>query len=237
MLFDIDGTLLMAGGAGRSTIDAIVEEHYGVANALSDVRLHGNTDPLILEEVARRHAREESEVFLPVLRRKFLERMPSVLADRCTLLPGVREFLDRLLAQGVPLGVVTGNYLECAAAKLEVTGLSSYFSMLVTATDTALRDDMVRLAVSRLSPLTADRILYVGDTPWDVRAARASGCGCLAVSTSLYSRQDLHREGATWIAPSLRPFSGDAWKFAFAAPGPAPSWAPVTAPSVLGGRS
>ena len=219
VLFDIDGTLMMAGGAGRLTIDAIVEEHYGVRDALADVRLHGNTDPLILEEVARLHAKEEAEAFLPVLTAKFLERMPAALADRCTLLPGVRGFLDRLRQRGVPLGVVTGNFLECAEAKLSITGLDSYFSFLITASDAALRDDMIRLAVSRLAPLPARRILYVGDTPWDVRAARASGCGSLAVSTSLYSRQALHQEGPTWVAPSLRPFAGDAWDFAFAAPG------------------
>jgi len=218
VLFDIDGTLMMAGGAGRRTIDGIVEEHYGVRNALADVRLHGNTDPLILLEVARLHAKDEAEAFYPVLRRKFLERMPAALEGRCTILPGVRELLERLRRRGVPLGVVTGNFHECAAAKLDLTELAPYFSLRITATDCALREDMIRLAVSRLAPLPADRILYVGDTPWDVRAARASGCGSLAVSTSLYTRQDLHRERATWVASSLRPFSGDAWDFAFAAP-------------------
>jgi phosphoglycolate phosphatase-like HAD superfamily hydrolase len=218
VLFDIDGTLMMAGGAGRLTIDAIVEEHYGVQNALADVRLHGNTDPLILEEVARLHAKEEAGAFFPVLRQSFLERMPAALAGRCTILPGVREFLERLRQKGIPLGVVTGNYLECATAKLELTGLAPYFPLVITATDAPRREDMIRLAVSRLAPLPADRVLYVGDTPWDVRAARTSGCGSLAVSTSLYSRQDLHKEGATWVAPSLRPFAAGEWEFAFAAP-------------------
>lgn len=220
VLFDIDGTLLMAGGAGRATIDGIVYERYGVPDSLSGVRLHGNTDPLILEEVARRHAKDEAEAeaFLPVLRREFLARMPGALAGRCTVLPGVPELLGRLRDRGVLLGIVTGNYLECAAAKLALTGLAEFFSFLVTATDTPLRDDMVRLAVDRLAPLPASRILYVGDTPWDVRAARASGCGSLAVSTSHYSRQELHREGATWIASSLRPFSRETWDFAFLAP-------------------
>ena len=218
VLFDIDGTLLMAGGAGRATIDGIVQEHYGVPDSLAGVRLHGNTDPLILEEVARLHAREEADAFLPVLRREFLARMPGALAGRCSVLPGVPEFLGRLHDRGILLGVVTGNYLECATAKLALTGLERFFSFLITATDTPLREDMVRLAVDRLSPLPSSRILYVGDTPWDVQAARASGCGSLAVSTSLYSRQELHREGATWVASSLRPFSRDTWDFAFLAP-------------------
>mgnify|MGYP000909604573 CR=1 FL=1 len=218
VLFDIDGTLLMAGGAGRATIDGIVYEHYGVENSLAEVRLHGNTDPLILEEVARRHAKEEADAFLPVLRREFLARMPDALARRCTVLPGVPEFLGRLRDRGIPLGIVTGNYLECAAAKLALTGLEGFFPFLITATDTPLREDMLRLAVDRLSPLPASQILYVGDTPWDVQAARASGCGSLAVSTSLYSRDALHREGATWVASSLRPFSRDTWDFAFVSP-------------------
>jgi len=218
VLFDIDGTLLMAGGAGRATIDGILHEHYGVLDSLAGVRLHGNTDPLILEEVARLHAGEEAEAFLPVLRGKFLERMPSALAGRCTLLPGVTDFLDRLRSRGIPLGIVTGNYLECAAAKLALTGLDSYFPFLVTATDTSLRADMMRLAVARFAPLPAHRILYVGDTPWDVQAARAAGSGSLAVATSLYPVEALHREGATWVASSLRPFGTGKWDFAFTAP-------------------
>lgn len=219
VLFDIDGTLLMAGGAGRATIDGILHEHYGVQESLSGVRLHGNTDPLILEEVARLHTGPDAEAFLPVLRREFLSRMPAALEGRCTLLPGVTDFLDRLRARRIPLGIVTGNYLECAAAKLSLTGLTPYFDFLVTATDTPLRADMMRLAVTRFAPLPAHRILYVGDTPWDVQAARTSGCGSLAVATSLYSNQALHLEGATWVASSLRPFGTGRWDFAFAAPG------------------
>ncbi len=214
VIFDIDGTLLMAGGVGRRTMDAIVKEHLGVADSLRNVRLHGNTDPRIMEEVCRLHAGDQADSFLPVLKKEFLERMPRALAGNCTPIPGAREFLEWLLPRRVRLGIVTGNFETCARAKLETTGFLPFFSFLVTASDHPDRTGMLRIAMERTGS-QPEKTLYVGDTPWDIEAAREAGCSCLAVPTSLYGMEDLVGCSPGFLSCTLSAMACDDWSFAF----------------------
>lgn len=216
VLFDIDGTLLMAGGVGRRVIDSIVWERYGIADALREIRLHGNTDPMILEETAARHApAAEKRVFLEHLTKEFLKRMPDALRGNCRLLPKVAQTLERLRGMGVPLGVVTGNYRECADAKLEDTGIAGYFTAGVyTASLHPDRAQILRRAL-HATGVEAARTLYVGDTPWDVQAALACGCAVFAVSTSLYTPGCLAREGAHFTSSDMQVLVHGQWDFLF----------------------
>ena len=54
LLFDIDGTLMKAGGAGFRAMEQAVEDRLGARNATDGIIPHGKTDPLILREVLRR---------------------------------------------------------------------------------------------------------------------------------------------------------------------------------------
>lgn len=204
VFFDIDGTLLLAGGVGRRVIENIVQERYGIQNALRDIRLHGNTDPRILEETARTYAPENIDVFVAYLKTRFLECMPQAINGNCRLLPYVQETLQRLHIMGVPLGIVTGNYLECAEAKLQDTNIRNYFTLgLYTATLHSERMEILRIAINETG-VPPERTLYVGDTPWDVQAAHACGCSVLALTTSLYSAGRLTVEGAHGTAVDMR---------------------------------
>ncbi len=204
VFFDIDGTLLLAGGVGRRVIDGIVQERCGIPDALRAIRLHGNTDPRILEETAARYAPEDPEGFFLRMKDEFLARMPGALRGNCRLLPGVGETLLRLQARGIPMGIVTGNYRECAEAKLEDTGISMHFTAGVfTATDHADRTEILRKALEA-NRVVPQRTLYVGDTPWDVQAARDCGCAVFAVATSLYSAGHLAAAGADFAVADMR---------------------------------
>ena len=55
LLFDIDGTLLLTGGAGFVALRRIFADLYGVEDAVRDIEFHGRTDPLILDSIAERH--------------------------------------------------------------------------------------------------------------------------------------------------------------------------------------
>jgi phosphoglycolate phosphatase-like HAD superfamily hydrolase len=62
--------------------------------------------------------------------------------------------------------------------------------------------DLVRAALDRVSA-SADDAVMVGDTPWDVKAARRAGVGTLAVVTGGFAEQELRDAGAVDVFESV----------------------------------
>ena len=54
LLFDIDGTLLLSGGAGTRALNRAFLELFGRPNAFDQIPVAGRTDPLLLNDAVRR---------------------------------------------------------------------------------------------------------------------------------------------------------------------------------------
>src|ERR1700693_1314729 len=80
-LFDIDGTLLSSGGAGKAAMEAALLAEFGVSELRGRVNYSGRTDRPILAALLRLHDIEET----PASRRRFLEgylrRLPEHLKN------------------------------------------------------------------------------------------------------------------------------------------------------------
>jgi phosphoglycolate phosphatase-like HAD superfamily hydrolase len=209
VLFDIDGTLLLTGGAGLVALRRVFGERFGVADATEGIRFHGLTDPVILQSIATRHVgRELGPEELDELAAAYAEALPGALAavTEFRVLPGVEDRLRELEARGDSvLGLATGNYERTAWAKLRRAGLDRYFSWGGFGSDSSDRTELTRLAVSRGRERTGpdSPVLVVGDTVHDVRCALAVGADCLAVATGNVSEETLHEAGAHWTVPDL----------------------------------
>ncbi|MFN8177049.1 MAG: HAD family hydrolase [bacterium] len=212
ILFDIDGTLLLTGGAGLEALARAFRDSYRhvhrLEGGLEGIEFHGRTDPLILDSIAERYLGRplEGGEIEPLISR-YLVHLADTLADRpYRVLPGVREVLDALHRQSdVVLGLATGNFEPAAWAKLRRGGLDGYFSFGGYGSDASDRVELTRLAVERGRRLAGDgaTALVVGDTVHDVRCARASGAACLAVATGNASVEVLAGEGADWTVSTL----------------------------------
>ena len=208
VLFDIDGTLLLTGGAGLAALTRAFQDLHDVENAADGVEFHGRTDPLILDSIARRTlGRPLAEGELAELFRRYLDHLPAALVDRpFRVLPGAAEVVRALhLQDGVLLGLATGNVEPAAWAKLRRGGLDAFFAFGGFGSDSADRAELTRLAVERgreRAGTEADLIL-VGDTIHDVRCATAAGVPCLAVATGNASEETLLAAGARWAVPGL----------------------------------
>jgi phosphoglycolate phosphatase-like HAD superfamily hydrolase len=126
-----------------------------------------------------------------------------------TLLPGVTDLLDRLVADpGVALGLLTGNWRSGAEIKLAPFGLGRYFAFGAFGDDGVDRAELPPVAMARAAAATgaafapAD-VLIVGDSPEDVACARAHGLCCLGVATGWTPAADLTAAGAAWVAADL----------------------------------
>lgn len=90
--------------------------------------------------------------------------------------PGFRQFVDQAHAHGVRLAVHTNRTAEGMQRVLDFLGLPSYFNPVVTATEAAPKPapDGVRLILDRWG-CAPSRVLFVGDSPNDRKAAGGAG--------------------------------------------------------------
>lgn len=189
-LYDIDGTILNAGGAGRRALNAAFHDEFGVADAFAQVTFAGRTDLGILREAFERAGLPSAnerllEAYLPKLKAELSRRTPTVLA-------GVPAAIDATGQQGHN-ALLTGNLRQGAQAKLRAVGLWERFGMGAYGTDAEDRNDLVPVARARAAAagLVFDRVVVIGDTPADVACARAGGALAVGVCTGWSSRDAL----------------------------------------------
>ncbi len=215
LLFDVDGTLVHAAGAGRRSLERVLTREFGqVEHAVAGLRLDGMTDRLIVREllVALGHPFEDA------LCDRILEDYVFALREEIQgpgfrVLPGVAELMAELAAAGAVLGLCTGNVAEGARLKLARGDIARYFewgpgAIAGFAHDGEARELLVRAALDRGSsrlgvPLAPEDALVVGDTPRDVSAARAHGVPVVGVATGRYGAEELRLAGADGVLASL----------------------------------
>jgi phosphoglycolate phosphatase-like HAD superfamily hydrolase len=213
VLFDIDGTLVLTGGAGVRAMSRACEELIGHAGALDGIAVAGRTDWIILHDTLARLGRDLDEQLFTKIRDRYLEYLQYEILQPGRgvhgLMPGIRELLDDLHARAdVFLGLLTGNFEQGARIKLEHFDLWRYFRCGAFGDDAPDRNALVPFAVERarrcgLDQPDPDRIFVVGDTPLDVACARAVGAVPIAVATGTFSVDELRASGADLVFEDL----------------------------------
>jgi phosphoglycolate phosphatase len=202
VLFDIDGTLLSAGGAGaRALRDALVEV-YGQTGPIGAYSMAGRTDPQIVRELmtAAGMAVEEIEPRFDVLWDAYLRNLREEIGrTRIQALPGVPALLDRVEAGGDPtlLGLLTGNVREGARMKVDAAGLGfGRFRVGAYGSDHWERPELPAVAARRARALTGidyagKEIVIIGDTPFDIACGEHLGVRTIAVATGGHPAEEL----------------------------------------------
>jgi phosphoglycolate phosphatase len=188
--FDIDGTLLLSGGAGRVAMTRVMQEMFGLTE-LQQLEVHGRTDRGIIEELFARHEIPLDEERHREFSDRYHELLPASLGQ-CDgyLMPGVTELLQLLDSlSSVRLGILTGNSESAAWAKLRHFGLDHYFEFGGFGGDFVRRDDVARQALESCRVTCRDETIegrqtwVIGDTIHDISCARSIGARVVAVAT------------------------------------------------------
>ncbi|HET7225388.1 MAG TPA: haloacid dehalogenase-like hydrolase [Candidatus Eisenbacteria bacterium] len=207
-LFDVDGTLLLTGGASREAFAAALAERCGIADDLATIAFAGRTEPLILADVLARHglvfdAEEEARFWQAV----FAHMRRLLVPGRGGLLPGVTELLRTVAAEPRwAAGLLTGNMSEMARIKLGHYSLAGYFAFGAFGEQAPDRDALACGAVARIERtlgVPAARCVVVGDTEHDVACARAAGARVVAVASGGVPRERLARSAPDLLLDSL----------------------------------
>lgn len=214
-LFDIDGTLLASGGAGRAALEASFTEEFGVA-LREHIPYSGRTDRAIARDLLTMHQVEDSHANREKLVAGYLARLPEKL-NTCQgrVLPGILELLQTLRSRrDVAIGLLTGNIRAGARVKLGHFQLFDNFAFGGFGDHHYDRDDVAREALAQThthlgKPVDPNRIWVIGDTPLDVQCARAIGANVLAVATGVHTCEQLRASAPNLTLQDLadpRPF-------------------------------
>lgn len=200
-LFDIDGTLIRTGGAGRAAMEAALVSLFGSLEPTDGVPFSGRTDRAIARNLLALYGIENSPEHVDQFLAGYLNQLPKTLAaHRGEVLPGIAALLDQLSAhEQATVGLLTGNTHDGARHKLTHYELYHHFQFGGYGDRYEDRNDVARAAFEEARrhlgrPVEGDRIWVIGDSPHDVRCARSIGARAVAVATGWNTVEELEAE-------------------------------------------
>ncbi len=209
-LFDIDGTLVLTGGAGMFAFAETFAEDFGVPEISREVPFAGQSDRGIAGNLFVAHGIEDTAQNWARFREGYVARIEDHLRLREGLvLPGVFALIDRLEALGdVHIGLLTGNVAAAAQIKLRYYDLWDRFPFGGFGDDYPDRNDIAATAVALArerhgSASENERIVVIGDTPNDIRCARSVGAYAVGVPTGHTSLEELAAAGPDVLVETL----------------------------------
>jgi phosphoglycolate phosphatase-like HAD superfamily hydrolase len=208
---DIDGTLVLTGGAGQTAFAQTLNQDFGVPEINSGVTFAGRSDRAIAMDLFRKHGIAQSGENWARFRTGYLRRLDAALAThQGEVLPGVAELLTALAARGdVAIGLLTGNLHEGARRKLGYYDLWHWFPFGGFGDEHLDRSDIAAAALAAAHAhlncqsagngrpnlgVKVGEVIVIGDTLNDITCGRAIGARCVAVPTG-HSSADTLRSG------------------------------------------
>lgn len=210
VLFDIDGTLILTGGAGMKAFAETFAEEFQLPHATETMEFAGRTDRGLAYEVFRANGIPQTETNFRDFTQAYTDRLATHLpADNNQPLPGVLELIDAFEAMPTPptLGLLTGNLPRGAELKLTHYNLWHRFEFGAFGDTTEDRNEIAKNALAQAQQdfenLAPTEILIIGDTPADIHCAQAIGAPVLAVATGSFSEEQLATHQPNHLAPDL----------------------------------
>ena len=129
----------------------------------------------------------------------------ATMLDDVVLFPGARELLDRLHVSGATLAVLTNKHGPSSRLICQHLGIAPLLSGVYGAGDTPWlkpQPEFTQHALEELGAKAATTLL-IGDSPWDVEAAKNSGFPSWCVTTGTHTADELSTAGADRVFPDL----------------------------------
>ncbi|HVQ97096.1 MAG TPA: haloacid dehalogenase-like hydrolase [Mycobacteriales bacterium] len=214
VLWDIDHTLINAGGVGAEMFTQALEQVMGRPSRML-ANMAGRTDTVILADTLELHGLTPSaelfDRFAAALAANYTPHQRDRLRTHGHVLPGAAEALAALAARpDVVQSTLTGNVKPVAIIKLATFGLDQWidFDAGAYGSEASARADLVPLARGRAAArygtsFAGTATILIGDTPADIEAALANGAAIIAVATGGSSPADLKAAGAEIVLPDL----------------------------------
>jgi len=198
LLFDIDGTLLSSAGAGKDALEKGMVSKFGIDHIVDGLSLSGRTDKGILHDLLRLHGIEHTDASYETMMKAYLANLPeSLKSAQGKILPGIKTMLEDLKTRDdCAVGLLTGNLRAGAKIKLGHFGIFEHFQFGGFGDHHLDRDDVAQEALGEIQvrfgkDFSTSKVWVLGDTPLDIKCARAIGAKVLAVATGWHTEKEL----------------------------------------------
>jgi phosphoglycolate phosphatase len=213
ILFDIDGTLVLTGGAGMRAMAAAFADVFDLPDTYGTINFAGRTDAWIVGQIAAQHKDAADPAALQRFHDVYVDHLAREIhnpgQNRKGVLPGVRAALDALSKRDdAYLALLTGNFQRGAQIKLEYFDLWRYFSCGAFGDGAHDRNGLLATAIARVAACGGPKVnpadaVVVGDTPLDIAVAQAGGARSVAVATGGYDSAALRASGADVVLEDM----------------------------------
>lgn len=212
VIFDLDGTLITFNFNSKGTKKALLAELRKMGFGTEGLDETSSTQN-ILDRARESPGRGTGSVEYAKARRRLFDVIDEFEVETIrdtTMFPGAREALSRLSSNGVVLAVLTNSGRRATDYVLAKMGLTETFSFVLT------RDEVesmkpspegLRKAMTML-PTGVEKVYYVGDSPYDIAAAKSAGVKVISVPTGNYTGETLKGEGADYVVTSIEMVPG-----------------------------
>jgi HAD superfamily hydrolase (TIGR01549 family) len=210
-IFDLDGTLVTfrfdVQGTRKELLALLRKEHYNTEG------LGLNTPTQLILDVAKSQAKPGKETEYERLRTRIYSILDSFEVESAastSVFPGTRQALDHLKSKGVRIAVLTNSGRKAALEVLRRAGILDCFEFVLTRDETETmkpRPEGLTQAVSMLG-LPREQVYYVGDSTYDIHAAKRAGLKVVSIATGNYAPERLRGEGADFVISSISELSG-----------------------------
>ncbi len=200
-LFDFDGTLvdtteMIFQSMRHATSSVLGRDDFSREELLANVGQPLSRQMEILNAV-------KAELLLEAYRAHHEEHHDALIAE----FPGVDEALYRLRAAGVRVVVVTSKRRRSVEMALEkFPGLDLVVDLFVTMEDTTEHKphpEPLLKGLELAGDVPREKAVYVGDSPFDVQAAKAAGLTSVAVSWGAFSEDTLREADPDHLVPDI----------------------------------
>ncbi|MDA0346207.1 MAG: HAD hydrolase-like protein [Verrucomicrobia bacterium] len=210
LLWDIDGTILSAKGAGPKAFERATFHAFGEEIPLSSINWPGATDYAIAYAILEKAGREVTREAAQGLVDKYLSHLPDLLeSTNAKANPGVLHLLEHFhLMPHVHQALLTGNVKCGSDIKLGYIGVNHYFLFGAFADHSDFRNDLsthaLDLARQHLhEDWSPEQVYVIGDTPKDIECGKHIGAHTVAVATGHHTVEQLMEHEPSLVLESF----------------------------------
>ncbi|CAF0908529.1 unnamed protein product [Adineta steineri] len=201
VIFDVDGTLIdTVDYHAKSWQDAL--EYYNIKSNLADVRMQiGKAADQLLpmfatEEQIRKYSKDISARKAKVFEETYLEKVKPF--------PGVRELFELIKKRNIPIALASSAKTDELELYKNIANVSDLVDFQTSSNSKDVKrskpyPDIFLAALKLLKNPSTDRVIVVGDTPWDAQAAVAAKLRIAGVLCGGVDEKILRESGCSWI--------------------------------------
>lgn len=201
-IFDIDATLTSTNNLILATFNHVANKYLNRTFTYEEISdMFGPTEDGILNDLMGQDFEAARKDYF-----KFYIARHNEMAD---IFPGIKEILQTIKSAGLPLAVYTGKGRESSLITLDKIGVLSYFDLIVTDDDVKEpkpSPEGIDMFVIKFN-LVRERVLMIGDSPADIKAARNAGIKNAEVLWDDYAKLRKHNFISDYIFHTVSEFA------------------------------